>query len=109
MSTPTIYVDPLFRMESRDPQAFRVGARHGHLWAHLWCDGPVNELHKFAKRIGLRREWFQDKDGFPHYDLVPPRWRSAVRKGAVVMSLRDYKSGKRAKPTTPPQQSELGI
>ncbi|MBV9944095.1 MAG: DUF4031 domain-containing protein [Solirubrobacterales bacterium] len=39
---------------------------------HLQADTP-EELHEFAGRIGLRREWFQAKPGRPendHYDLT---------------------------------------
>jgi hypothetical protein len=43
-----------------------------------------------AERIGLRREWFQDRDGFPHYDLNPWRRKSAIAAGAVVKDLREF-------------------
>lgn len=36
---------------------------------HLISTNP-DELHKFAKSIGLKREWFQNKPGkIPHYDI----------------------------------------
>ncbi|MGI9002261.1 MAG: DUF4031 domain-containing protein, partial [Pseudonocardia sp.] len=28
-------------------------------WSHLFTDGPHEQLHAFAARIGLRRAWFQ--------------------------------------------------
>lgn len=90
-----IYVDPLFVMQSRDAQAFRVGARNGHRWCHLWCDGNVDALHALAARIGLRRAWFQDKKDFPHYDLTPQRRAAAVKAGAVEFELADWLRGKR--------------
>ena len=83
------YVDRLFVRESREPQARRVGQRHGHRWCHLWADTP-QELHAMAKRVGMRPEWFQDKNGFPHYDLVPPRRAAAVRAGAIELELADW-------------------
>jgi len=87
----TIYVDELFEMESRDPQAKRVGARHGHKWCHMWCEpGDEHVLHAMAYKIGMQRSWFQDKPGFPHYDLVPSRRLAAIREGAVVKLLMDY-------------------
>ena len=50
------------------------------------------ELHTFVARLGMRREWFQDKPGRPHhahYDL-PERARSeAVANGAVEVTWRD--------------------
>src|SRR5688572_12423539 len=65
--------------------------RHGLLWSHLWVD-PGNEetLHAFAKKMGLKREWFQDRPKFPHYDIVPSRRKVALKLGAVEMSLYEW-------------------
>jgi hypothetical protein len=82
-----IYVDPLFRTMSSDPQARRVGARHGHLWSHLFAD-TLEELHAVARQIGMHRSWFQDHSWLPHYDLVPPRRAAAVVAGAVELDRR---------------------
>ena len=49
---------------------------------HLYAD-DVEELHRFALSIGLRRDWFQDHNSLPHYDLTSGRRVWAVRKGAV--------------------------
>ncbi|MGH3664681.1 MAG: DUF4031 domain-containing protein [Egibacteraceae bacterium] len=50
----------------------------GRRWAHLISDTSYDELHAFADRLGLRREWFQGD----HYD-VPEAVRSeALRLGA---------------------------
>jgi hypothetical protein len=43
----------------------------------------LDDLHAFAKRLGLKREWFQAKPRFPHYDLTPSKRPQAVRLGAV--------------------------
>lgn len=80
-------------------QAKRVGARNGHQWCHLLADeADCDELHDFARRIGLRREWFQRN----HYDLTPARRARAVALGAreldrhgVVALLRRHRSGAR--------------
>lgn len=78
-----VYVDPLFCMESKNAQAFRVGTRHGHEWCHLFADHE-EELHALAKRIGMRREWFDGRDGDGgHYDLVPTKRAAAIRLGAI--------------------------
>lgn len=77
------YVDEPFSLPSRDPQAFRVGARHGHKWCHLWAD-TLGELHAMADRIGMRREWFQSHSRLPHYDLVPSKRVLAIKHGARV-------------------------
>lgn len=67
-----IYVDPLHEFAKvlgykgqHASQAARVGARHGHLWCHLFSDSAdCEELHAFARLLGMKREWFQ-RD---HYD-----------------------------------------
>lgn len=82
-----MYVDPPLRFVARDTAARRVGAKHGHRWCHLFTDGPVEQLHAFAARIGLRREWFQDEDP-PHYDLTPPRRERALLLGAIPVARR---------------------
>ena len=56
---------------------------------HLTVDGPLDELHVFAERIGLRREWFQNTRGCPHYDLTPSRREAALAAGAVFVSGRE--------------------
>lgn len=83
----SVYVDPLFRCVSRDRQARQVGAKHGHLWSHLFAD-TLEELHAMADRIGMRRAWFQDHGRLPHYDLVPPRRAAAVAAGAIELDRR---------------------
>lgn len=65
-----------------DGQTRRTSSRNAHLWCHLWADTP-EELHALARRIGLKRAWFQDRPGFPHYDLTPGRRALALRAGAV--------------------------
>jgi Protein of unknown function (DUF4031) len=57
---------------------------------HLQAD-TVQELHEFAARIGLRREWFQSKPGRPehdHYDLTRTGRELALRLGAISEDRR---------------------
>lgn len=51
---------------------------------HLIAD-TVDELHQFAKQIGMRRSWFQDDRRLPHYDLTENR-RYLGRSSAVLLS-----------------------
>ncbi len=54
---------------------------------HLVAD-TLPELHAFARKLGLRPEWFHD-ERHPHYDLTTPRARQrAVRLGAEQTSTR---------------------
>ena len=85
----TVYVDPLFKAMSPERQARRLGSRNCHRWCHMWSD-DVASLHAMALKIGLKREWFQDRRDFPHYDLTPGRRLLALARGAVEMSLRDW-------------------
>ena len=55
---------------------------------HLMADS-LDELHAFAARIGLRREWFQDHATLAHYDLTATRRAAAIRAGAVEESTRN--------------------
>jgi hypothetical protein len=48
---------------------------------HLVADS-VDELHKFADRLGLKRSWFQHGT-IPHYDLTENMRRKAVKLGAI--------------------------
>jgi hypothetical protein len=78
----TVYVDDM-----------RLPARVGRLrarWSHLITDNPdLDELHRFAASIGLRRSWFQDDrlspgdQGRPHYDVTDSKRRQALAAGAV--------------------------
>jgi hypothetical protein len=91
-----IYVDQIFEADpmdyaARNPLA-RQAARHGTRWCHLWASAPeeLERLHAIARAIGLKRQWFQDRPGFPHYDLVPSKRVLALKKGAEPKDLRDF-------------------
>lgn len=88
------YVDKLFRHPSKNPHAFRVGARYGHMWCHIWVDDPKNieALHEFVtKKLRMKREWFQNHDKrFPHYDLVPPNRELALKHGALEKEIKEW-------------------
>ena len=54
---------------------------------HLFTDGQLDELHRLAAQIGLRREWFQD-GRLPHYDLTGSMRERAIRAGAWPVTRR---------------------
>ncbi len=82
----TVYVDQLMTHPIVRGQARRYG-RH---WCHLWSDESDAELHAFAKRIGLRRAWFQLHDTLNHYDLARSRRERALLAGAVEVEIKEY-------------------
>jgi hypothetical protein len=62
-------------------------------WCHMWNDGDADELHQFAQKIGLRREWAQIKKDFiipVHYDLRPGKRMLALKLGAVEKPVAEY-------------------
>jgi muramoyltetrapeptide carboxypeptidase len=58
---------------------------HGRLWAHVASDSSFEELHAFARRVGIPERGF-DRD---HYD-VPAEWHERlVAAGAEPVSSRE--------------------
>lgn len=55
---------------------------------HLFCDSPdsLEDLHTFARRIGLKRSWFQAYQRIPHYDLSPGKRQLALHEGVAPLS-----------------------
>jgi len=56
---------------------------------HLTTDGELSELHEFAQRIGLKRQWFQDHPRHPHYDLTENKRLVALVSGAVFVPAKE--------------------
>lgn len=54
----------------------------GRLWCHMFADS-LDELHEFASRLNLRRDWFQPDLRLPHYDITATRRAKAVKLGAI--------------------------
>lgn len=65
---------------------------------HMLAD-TVAELHDFAARIGLKREWFQPASR-PHYDLSKAKRAEAIAAGAVEVDRHELSAlMKRQTPT----------
>lgn len=58
------------------------------MMCHMVAD-DVEALHAMADKIGIARRWFQDKPGFPHYDICKLKRAAAVEHGAVEISWRE--------------------
>jgi len=59
---------------------------------HMVSTDNVEELHRFAEWLGLRRSWFQLSVNFkrPHYDLTTKRMiKKAISMGAKEVSGRE--------------------
>lgn len=55
----------------------------GKRWCHMVASS-LDELHVFAKELGLRSEWFQESASYPHYDITIETRAIAISMGAIV-------------------------
>lgn len=65
---------------------------------HLQAD-DLDTLHAFAARLGLRREWFQDRPDRPeraHYDVMRSKRDKAILLGAIPETVEDGTRRRRA-------------
>lgn len=86
-----IMVDQLIRWPNAAPP-FDKGS------CHLTTDSDdLEPLHEFAKRLGMKRSWFQPHPKMPHYDLTPGRREAALRLGAVFVEARQQAIARRAR------------
>lgn len=53
----------------------------GKKWAHLMADS-LDELHDFAKKLGLQRNWYQYNARHAHYDVTESKRELALKLGA---------------------------
>jgi hypothetical protein len=60
-------------------------AGHGRLWSHLASDTSFEELHAFARDLGIPERGF-DRD---HYDVPSPWYDRVVDAGATPVSSRE--------------------
>lgn len=64
------------------------------LYCHMMSDQPgeagLNELHAFAAKLGLKKQWLQNSSPRnPHYDLSQNMRRLAIRLGAQPVTARE--------------------
>ncbi len=58
------------------------------LWCHLTADS-LTELHEFADRLNLKREWFQNHKLIPHYDITKSKRAIAIKLGAIAITTEE--------------------
>jgi hypothetical protein len=68
----------------------------GH-WCHMVSDSSLEELHDFARRLGVHRERFQEQGRLPHYDLRPGARGKALALGAEAVGSKElFRRGREA-------------
>jgi hypothetical protein len=56
---------------------------------HMFSDEmDLDALHSMAVAIGMKREWFQDKERATHYNLIQGRRQAAIVAGAIPVDRR---------------------
>lgn len=79
-----IYVDDLVTWGGDNaPYCFRNKPS-----CHMYAD-DLEELHKMAIKIGLKKEWFQNHPHLKHYDLTPSKRELAIKHGAISHDRRE--------------------
>jgi len=81
-SSPLIYVDKL--RESNGGWKWKYCC---HLFSEN-SDDNSEALHAFAKKLGLKRTWFQNPTLFPHYDLNASKRELAIKHGAISVDIK---------------------
>ncbi|WGG50468.1 DUF4031 domain-containing protein [Rugamonas sp. DEMB1] len=59
----------------------------GNTWCHLVADS-LDELHNVARRLGLKKEWFQANASYPHYDVTSQTRARALELGVLTGNRR---------------------
>jgi hypothetical protein len=77
----SVYVDPLFACLQNKNWKYDNSC-------HLVGD-TEKELHAFAKKLGLKREWFHEHRRLNHYDLYKTIRAKAVKMGAIEITRRE--------------------
>lgn len=86
----SVYIDQLI-----STKPYFKSANERWNWAqscHMVADSE-EELHAFAKRLGLKRQWFQNKHPNPrlwHYDLTTNKRRQALQLGAQEITRQQF-------------------
>jgi len=56
---------------------------------HLMGDSE-NELHEFAKKVGLKKGWYQKKRRHSHYDITSKRiLKRVINEGVEIWSSKE--------------------
>ena len=78
---------------------------HGRLWSHLVSDDSYDELHAFARALGVPERGFE-RD---HYDVPERKWQELVALGAVPVGVREMVERLRASGLRVTQKQKRGL
>lgn len=67
---------------------------------HLMA-ATVPELHAFCAAAGIKRCWFHNSRGAPHYDVTAEQRERAISMGAVPVRFRDIRRRAQAAAVAP--------
>lgn len=73
-----------------DPLREHATSLRWKTWCHMVSTVDEAELHAFAARLGLKREWAQlrPKASAAHYDIIASKRPRAVALGAIEVTGR---------------------
>lgn len=60
------------------------------VWCYMIADSE-DELHAMAERVGIKRQWFQERSPISHYDVTPKRRAKVVASGAIALSSESFR------------------
>jgi hypothetical protein len=64
-------------------------AKNTKKFAHLGSTESIDELHEFAKTLGVKKCWYHSHK-YPHYDVNESLCESAHGLGAVKVSSAEF-------------------
>lgn len=59
------------------------------MMCHMFSQ-DVESLHEMAHQIGIQKKWFQNKPGFPHYDICKSKRAIVVKLGAIEVDRKEF-------------------
>lgn len=62
---------------------------YGRMIMFHMASTDLDSLHEMADKIGIRRKWFQNKLGHPHYDICKSKKKKAIEFGAIEINDRE--------------------
>lgn len=60
---------------------------NNQLWCHMMADN-LEELHSFARYLGVSKNWFHKDARYPHYDITIQTKQNALCLGALSVDRK---------------------